>query len=142
MTCLLACGILRMKRILLRKAATPGKNSKLFTSTPHQRLPDLALCVLVADDPTLSATTLVSAFPCRDVLAGEDLKGFTFDGNGYVIIDKARFNPRRSTRFTVKFRSMAEDGLLVFMGDATERDFLSVQLRGGKVVLMVRMCFI
>ena len=78
----------------------------------------------------------------RDVLTGGNVQGFNFNGNGYVIIDKARFNPSKNTRFKVKFKSMAPDGLLFLMGDVTEKDFMSVQLKQGKVVLMVSLCLV
>ena len=75
-------------------------------------------------------------------MAGENLKGFNFDGNGYVILDKARFNPRKSAQITVTFKTMSEDGLLFLMGDPEKNDFLSIQLIGGKIVLKVFAIFL
>ena len=65
------------------------------------------------------------------------MKGFNFEGEGYVIIDQLKFNPFKSSLITITFKSMAEDGLVFLMGDPVEKDFLSIQLKGGKILLMV-----
>ena len=88
--------------------------------------------------PALPRCTNSRNIFCRDVLAGENLKGFNFNGDGYVIIDKARFKPKNGAQITIKFKSTAEDGLLFLMGDPVKKDFLAIQLKGGKIALMVK----
>ena len=54
-----------------------------------------------------------------------------------MIIDKARFNPSKRAEFSVKFKTMASDGLLFLMGDPDEKDFLSLQIKDGHILLKV-----
>jgi len=50
-----------------------------------------------------------------------------------VIVNKGNYRPNRQSPVKLSFRSFASDGLLVLMG-TPGRDFLSIELRDGKVV--------
>lgn len=68
----------------------------------------------------------------RDALTGVSAKGFRFDGTGYVIIEKQRFNPTTSAQVTLTFKTFNPNGLLFVMGDAPA--FYSIELKNGKVL--------
>ena len=59
--------------------------------------------------------------------------GYRFDGNGYVVMPKDRFDPGKSTTVAFNFRTFAENGLLVLMGDGAQ-SFLSVELKDGRIL--------
>ncbi|CAH1775060.1 unnamed protein product, partial [Owenia fusiformis] len=56
---------------------------------------------------------------------------YKFDGNGYIVIDAARFRPAKKSNIKLKFKSYAPNGLLFFMGKGT--DFMSIELKDGKI---------
>ena len=70
---------------------------------------------------------------------GSEEEGMSFAGDGYVLMDKGRYNPARKTQISLTFKSRAEDALLLLMGDSSQGDFLTIQLKNGKVILMVSM---
>ncbi|XP_013408769.1 laminin subunit alpha isoform X2 [Lingula anatina] len=54
-----------------------------------------------------------------------------FKGDGYVLLDKKRFNPSEESTVKFDFKTYSENALLFLIGDS---DFMSVELVGGKVV--------
>lgn len=59
--------------------------------------------------------------------------GFRFDGRGYVTLSarEVGFKPNKEGSLILKFKTYAQNGLLVFMGK--DRDFISLELRDGHV---------
>ncbi|ESO94906.1 hypothetical protein LOTGIDRAFT_144813 [Lottia gigantea] len=70
----------------------------------------------------------------RDVFKAITSNGLRFNGRGYVILSRKelRFVPAKSVDVLMKFKTYAENGLLVYMTD-NKRDFLSVEIRDGQV---------
>jgi len=68
-----------------------------------------------------------------DVQPEERINGYKFGGNGYVILDKDRFNPSKASLVKFSFRTFASEGLMFLMG-TPRRDFLSLELNDGKVI--------
>lgn len=57
--------------------------------------------------------------------------GFRFDGNGVVVLDVDRFRPSKASMVSLKFKTYADNGLMLLVGK--DRDFMSLELRDGKV---------
>ena len=57
---------------------------------------------------------------------------YHFNGNGFVKIAQENFKPTRDTRVLVRFRSFAENGLILLM--EKKPDFLSLELHDGKIL--------
>ena len=72
---------------------------------------------------------------CRDGLEVPKPKGFRFNGDGYIVMAKDRFDPKRDTTVVAKFRTFDENGLIVVMGDDTGGSYLALELRDGRVFL-------
>ncbi|XP_071119471.1 laminin subunit alpha-like [Haliotis cracherodii] len=70
----------------------------------------------------------------RDVMKSVSSNGLRFNGKGYVILSKAALGlrPDKTIDVILKFKTYAENGLLVYMADA-KKDFLSLELRDGKL---------
>ena len=69
-----------------------------------------------------------------DALSEEQINGYKFGGNGYVILDKDQFNlSRDSSPVKFSFRTFASEGLMFLMGPP-RRDFLSLEIKDGKVI--------
>jgi laminin alpha 3/5 len=70
---------------------------------------------------------------CRKVLLEPPVDSFYFNGKGFVTLPQENFlRQGKDTRLTIKFRTYAENGLLVLM--YKDRDFLSIELHDGKVL--------
>ena len=69
----------------------------------------------------------------RDGLEVPAPAGFRFDGNGYIVMPKERFDYKARTTVVFKFRTFAENGLLVLMGDGGS-SFFSVELKDGRIL--------
>jgi hypothetical protein len=67
------------------------------------------------------------------VLEANVPQGFRFDGNGYIVLPKDRFDVQRRTNVAFEFRTFAENGLLVLMGDGAS-SFFSVELKDGRIL--------
>ena len=59
--------------------------------------------------------------------------GYRFDGQGYVTLSAKAigFRPNKEGDLILKFKTFAENGLILYMGKA--RDFISLELRDGRV---------
>jgi laminin alpha 3/5 len=68
----------------------------------------------------------------RDDLADSGAEGFRFDGSGYVILEKGRFIPTKSSLLQLSFKTFNPNGLLFLMGNGS--DYYSLELRDGRVV--------
>ena len=68
---------------------------------------------------------------CRDKLLGAVTNGFRFDGNGVVVLDRDRFRPSKASMISLKFKTYADNGLMLLVGE--DRDFMSLELHDGKV---------
>ena len=66
-------------------------------------------------------------FICRDKLLGAVTNGFRFDGNGVVVLDRDRFRPSKASMISLKFKTYADNGLMLLVGE--DRDFMSLELR-------------
>ncbi|XP_074640335.1 laminin subunit alpha-like [Tubulanus polymorphus] len=67
----------------------------------------------------------------RSTLQAPPPDSYRFDGNGYIVISKDRFRPFKETKISMKFKTYAENGLMLFMG--VSQDFLSLEMSDGKV---------
>jgi len=70
----------------------------------------------------------------RDILTSVVSNGFRFDGSGFVILSASQtgWKPAVSSQVSMKFKTYAPNGLLFFAGK--DRDFISIELRNGRVV--------
>jgi laminin alpha 3/5 len=59
-------------------------------------------------------------------------EGLRFGGNGYVMISRGNYRTSQSSAVRFDFRTFSPDGLMFLMGK--ERDYLSVEMSGGRVV--------
>lgn len=60
--------------------------------------------------------------------------GMRFNGMGYVVLNRDQLGLRsRKSEIQLQFQTYSESGLLVYMGDY-KRDFLSIELKEGRVV--------
>ena len=61
--------------------------------------------------------------------------GFRFDGTGYVILSTKDTNwkPVVKSEVALSLQTYAENGLVFFAGDGN-RDFISIEVRDGKVL--------
>ena len=59
--------------------------------------------------------------------------GYRFDGQGYVTLSAKAigFRPNKEGDIILKFKTFAENGLILYMGK--DRDFISLELRDGRV---------
>lgn len=73
-------------------------------------------------------------FVFRIVLKGVKSNGYSFNGKGYVILDRGdvNFRPNYKAEIMLDFKTYAENGLIMYLGKL--RDFLSLELRDGKVL--------
>jgi laminin alpha 3/5 len=69
----------------------------------------------------------------RDQLLEAPPVGFEFGGSGYMIVARGGFRPVTQSSIRFSFRSFASDGLMFLMGQP-KKDFLSIELRDGKVL--------
>ena len=74
------------------------------------------------------------SFHIRDILTSVVSNGFRFDGSGFVILSASQtgWKPAVSSQVSMKFKTYAPNGLLFFAGK--DRDFISIELRNGRVV--------
>lgn len=71
---------------------------------------------------------------CRDVMKEIVSNGMRFNGMGYVVLNRDQLGLRsRKSEIQLQFQTYSESGLLVYMGDY-KRDFLSIELKEGRVV--------
>ncbi|WAR24784.1 LAMA-like protein [Mya arenaria] len=70
----------------------------------------------------------------RDILTSVVSNGFRFDGAGFVILSTSQtgWKPAVKSQVSMKFKTYAPNGLLFFAGE--DRDFISIELRDGKVL--------
>ncbi len=66
------------------------------------------------------------------MLIGAVTNGFRFDGSGVVVLDRDRFRPTKASMLSLKFKTYADSGLMLLVGD--DRDFMSLELHDGKVM--------
>lgn len=60
--------------------------------------------------------------------------GMRFNGMGYVVLSRSKLNLRpRKIEVQLQIQTYSENGLLLYMGDL-KRDFLSIELKEGKVL--------
>ena len=78
---------------------------------------------------------VLNFFFCRDKLLGAVTNGFRFDGNGVVVLDRDRFRPSKASMISLKFKTYADNGLMLLVGK--DRDFMSLELHDGKVRIIV-----
>ncbi|KAK6179097.1 hypothetical protein SNE40_011531 [Patella caerulea] len=78
----------------------------------------------------------------RDVFKAITSNGLRFNGRGYVILSQKDlgFRPAKSVDVLLKFKTYAENGLLVYMTDG-KRDFLSVEIREGQLIFQYDLGF-
>ncbi|PVD23436.1 hypothetical protein C0Q70_16705 [Pomacea canaliculata] len=70
----------------------------------------------------------------RDVMKEIVSNGMRFNGMGYVVLNRDQLGLRsRKSEIQLQFQTYSESGLLVYMGDY-KRDFLSIELKEGRVV--------
>ncbi|XP_076440495.1 laminin subunit alpha-like [Babylonia areolata] len=70
----------------------------------------------------------------RDVMKEMVTSGMRFNGVGYVVLNRNKLSLRpNKTDILLQFQTFSESGLLVYMSDE-KRDFLSIELRDGRVV--------
>jgi hypothetical protein len=64
------------------------------------------------------------------------LSGLEFTGDGYVILNKDNFKPTAACSILFNFRTLAPDGAdgLMFLMGTPNKDFLSLEIKDGKVV--------
>ena len=61
--------------------------------------------------------------------------GFRFDGTGYVILSTKDIGwiPAVKSEVALRLQTYAENGLVFFAGDGN-RDFISIEMRNGKIL--------
>ena len=62
--------------------------------------------------------------------------GLRFNGKGYAILSakEVGLRPSKAMDVILKFKTYADNGLLVYMNDGTKsKDFLSVEMRDGMI---------
>lgn len=71
--------------------------------------------------------------PFRDVMKSVVSSGFRFNGKGYVRLSasKVNFKPAKESIIILRFKTYAENGLILFMGK--NRDFMSLEMKEGRV---------
>lgn len=69
----------------------------------------------------------------RDVMKSVVSSGFRFNGKGYVRLSasKVNFKPAKESIIILRFKTYAENGLILFMGK--NRDFMSLEMKEGRV---------
>ena len=72
---------------------------------------------------------------CRNILTSIVSNGFRFDGTGYVVLSRkdTGWKPVVKSEVALRFNTYAENGLIFFAGDGN-RDFLSIEMRDGKIL--------
>ena len=71
----------------------------------------------------------------RNILTSIVSNGFRFDGTGYVVLSRkdTGWKPVVKSEVALRFNTYAENGLIFFAGDGN-RDFLSIEIRDGKIL--------
>ncbi|KAG8228153.1 hypothetical protein J437_LFUL002807 [Ladona fulva] len=125
------------------------KLSKLFVGSYHTRFkmqPDVKYSafegeleeMMIGDSPVSFwnfdyAENNVYAAMERDKLVNLQPKtGFRFDGSGYAILDRLPYRMQHECDVQLEFKTFAKDGLLFLV--EKDRSFLSIELRGGRIV--------
>ena len=61
--------------------------------------------------------------------------GFRFDGSGYVVLSKKviGWEPSVTAQISLRLKTYADNGLVFFASDG-KRDFISIEVKNGKVL--------
>ncbi|XP_035665261.1 laminin subunit alpha-2-like [Branchiostoma floridae] len=94
--------------------------------------------VLLDDEPIglwNFATTSGTCEGCVESPRGETTASntYTFLGDGFVVMPKIPSWNDRTTFLSFRFKTFAEDALIFFVADETQRDYFAVYLKDGRV---------
>ena len=68
----------------------------------------------------------------RDKLLEKPVKGLKFDGRSYLVVDRTKHMDIVSEfHFSITFKAENRDGLLLFIGDGSSRDYAALEIRNG-----------